>query len=141
MNQKKLPVTQLQVVTKHVKARNYQKDPDTLDIFIHDFAFHSQVANNPKSLLQNGLKQHNGGKPKRTFVNGGLVAKENGGIEMSFHLEAAEVQSILAKAGKKKLRIYFPANGVPVYLGPDVSEKIKSLNKNKTLKNKLLLKK
>ncbi len=124
----------LEVITKHVKAGNYKKDKNTLDIFIDNFAFHSQVANNPKSLLQNSLKQYNGGKPKRTFVNGGLKAKENGEIEMSFYIEASEVQSILNRAGKKKLRIYFPANGVPVYLGPDASENIKSLNKKKTLK-------
>lgn len=117
------------LVTRRVKTGEYKEDPDTLDIFIKDFALHSQVANNPKSLIQNGLKQLNGGKPKRSFVNGGLIAKDNGDIELGVHIDATELQAILKQANKNKLRIYFPADGASVFMGPDAVEKISSLQK------------
>lgn len=125
----------LRVATRIVEAGKYKKEKDTLDIFIGDFALHSQVANNPKSLLQNRYKEQNGAKPKRTFINGGVIAKENGEIELSIELDPEEVQDILKKTNKSKLRIFMLAEGVPIFLGADAIEKMKSLQKKKLLQN------
>lgn len=113
----------------------YKPAKDTLDFVITDFKFHSQIANNPKSLPQNILSTYSGARPKRTFINGGLVAKENGEVEMGFGLDQDEVSHLLKKANKKRLRIILPEDGVSIFLGPDAIEKMKSLEKKKkTLK-------
>lgn len=129
MGVKKAPKQTLRLVARSLKAGEYKKEEDTLDIFIGNFALHSQTANNPKSLLQNRYREFNGAKPKRTYFNGGIEAKDNGEIEIGFWLYPDEVQDILKKTNKKKLRIFFPAEGAPVTLAPDAIEKIKSLQK------------
>lgn len=127
--------SQMPVVIQHIKQGEYKPAKDTLDFVITDFKFHSQIANNPKSLPQNILSTYRGARPKRTFINGGLVAKENGEIEMGFELDHNEIRHLLKKANKKRLRIVLPEGGVPIFLGPDAIEKMKALEKKKkTLK-------
>ena len=129
MSLKKASKQTLRVVARSLKAGEYKKEEDTLDIFIGNFALHSQTANNPKSLLQNRYRELKGAKPKRTYFNGGIEAKDNGEIEIGFWLYTDEVQDILKKTNNKKLRIFFTAEGVHVTLAPDAIEKIKSLQK------------
>lgn len=130
--QKHDPLSKVEIC--YFKPDHYKPRDDALDIFIGDFTLHSQTANSPKSLLHNHYKEYRGGKRRRTFVNGGVVAKDDGSIEMGFDIDPKEVDDILKRMDKKRLRIMIPEAGVPIFLGRDAIEKAKALQKQKPLK-------
>lgn len=50
-------------------------------------------------------------------------------VEVGFGFEEEELLQILQKQGKSMLRVYMPADGLPVYMAQDALEKLESLKK------------
>jgi hypothetical protein len=110
-----------------VPAGGYLPSEDTIDIILTNAALHAQKPSKPKSLVRNYTKNLKGGKPRRTF--GSIKPVAEGTFEMDLNFDEQEVLDLLAKQGKRMLRIYMPTNNLPVYMAEDALEKIESLKR------------
>ncbi len=118
---------------KVVPAGGYIPSRDTIDIILTDMNLHAQKPSKPASLVRNYAKQLNGGKPRRTYSSIQSVADSTYQMDLGF--DEQEVLDLLAKQGKRMLRIYVPTNGLPVHMAEDALEKIESLKRKHLLQN------
>ena len=110
-----------------VPAGGYLPSEDTVDIILTDLSLHAQKPSKPTSLVRNYAKHLKGGKPRRTY--GGIRAVADSTYEMDINFNEQEVVDLLAKHGKRMLRIYLPTTGLPVNMAEDALEKIESLKR------------
>ena len=114
-----------------VPAGGYLPSEDTIDIILTDAALHAQKPSKPASLVRNYAKHLKGGKLRRTYSNIKPVADST--FEMDLNFDEQEVLDLLAKHGKRMLRIYMPTDQLSVYLAQDALEKIESLKRKHLL--------
>jgi hypothetical protein len=114
-----------------VPAGGYLPSEDTVDIILTDAALHAQKPSKPNSLVRNYAKHLKGGKARRTY--GSIKPVTDSTFEMDLNFDEQEVLDLLAKHGKRMLRIYMPTDQLSVYLAPDALEKIESLKRKHLL--------
>ena len=114
--------------TKIIPPGQYESREDSLDIFLTDLAIHTQKSNNPNSLVRSYTKKTKGNNPARAHSRS-VQVKGDGVVEVGFGFEEEELLQILQKQGKSMLRVYMPADGLPVYMAQDALEKLESLKK------------
>ncbi len=114
--------------TKIIPPGQYEPREDSLDIFLTDLAVHAQKSNNPSSLVRSYTKKTKGNKSRRAHSRS-IRIKSDGVIEAGFGFDEKELLQILQKQNKSMLRVYMPAEGLPVYMAQDALEKVRSINK------------
>ncbi len=93
------------------------------DIVITDIRLHSIKATNPKSFSRKIEKSIRNKKPGRVYSNQ-IKLNQEGTFSLSVPISKEK------ESNKYKTRFFIPKNGIiPISMGKDLIEKMKSLNK------------
>jgi len=105
-------------------------DPkDCLDVIITDYQFHLQKVRKPNSLGRQIVKAFHGSKVRRAYSNDVKIDENNHSATLAINLGQEELQELARKRGKKYIRFLIPKEGLNLYPGKDVLEKIESVKK------------
>lgn len=105
-----------------------EKDPNCYYIYLTDFIFHHQIPVNPKSWHRTVEKSFRSNKSGRLYGHQAPTFKfENGKVEFMLPLPPDMQEQIKnAQAAGKSIVLVMPEEGVPIYLGKDLMEKVKA---------------
>lgn len=94
------------------------------DVILTDVQLHTQIPPKPKPLFRSILQSMRNNKPGRTYSSN-ISFDDSGTFQFSIPLESKTGQEMLrAQKAGKKIRIFMPKSGLPVYLGKDMIEKL-----------------
>lgn len=91
-------------------------------IEITDIKFHTELPRKPHSFMRAASKSIRSGKPGRAYSTDMQLGDNSFMLNFPFVREEAEK----ARLAGKELRILFPKNGIPVYLGDDLIARLKT---------------
>jgi len=95
------------------------------DIYLTDIKLHTTKPNNNESFSRKVEKSMKNGKPQR--VHKKIQNIEENNLKLSIDLPE--------EAKGKTIRVFIPDDGLPIKLGKDAEEKIKSMEEKGLLKN------
>lgn len=103
------------------------------DVFLTDFQMHVSEPRKPLPWYRAIFKSFRNKKPGRFYVKDAKIdISEDGTFETSIPLPPATQEEIKkARIAGKKIRFIVPEEGVPIFAGKDVIEKIKSDRKKR----------
>jgi len=104
------------------------------DVLLTDIQMHVVEPRKPLPWYRTILKSFRNKKPGRFFTKDFSMIKKDKTFEarVSFPLpEEIRKQMEEAQKSGKKIRLWMPKNGIPVYPGKDVIEFLKARNKNR----------
>lgn len=110
-------------------------DPkDCLDVIITDYQLHLQKVRKPNSLGRQIVKAFHGSKVRRAYSNEVAFDNKTKSATLGINLGTEELYALARKKGKKYVRFLMPKDGLNLYIGNDIIEKVESLKKRR-LKN------
>jgi|SRR3989344_4421675 len=98
------------------------------DIILTDVKFHTKVPRKPLSWYRAMWRSVRSGLPGRFYSSD--IKSKDGSMRFYVH-NSPQIQMEKEKAEKqgKNLRIFMPKTGLPVFLGEDVVERIRAVDK------------
>ncbi len=105
-------------------------DPkDCLDVILTDIQMHAQKFRKPLSLGRQFVKAAHGSKVNRVFSNDSKMDPRTGAVSLSIDLEEGRLFELARQKGKKYVRYLIPKEGLSIFPGPDIIEKLQSVKK------------
>jgi hypothetical protein len=116
---------------------NFKPDSkDCLDIILTDVQLHCRKIRKPNSLGRQCAKAFHGSKTNRAYSKSiALINDKKNIVSVNIDLGMEHLYNLARKQGKKYIRFFIKKDGMPLFLGKDIIEKLLADYK-KSLKNK-----
>jgi len=112
---------------------NQEKKSEYYDVFLTDFQMHVTEPRKPLPWYRAILKSFRNKKPGRFYTkNAKININKDGTFETTIPLSPTIQEEIKkAKNSGKKIRFVIPEEGIPIFAGKDLVEKIKTDRKRR----------